>query len=151
MRSLTCGDIRLTLTKRPVVKEPPSSTAELKAKVEGQEEGGPKPLAFGSIGYNYNPQQWGQKLFPVIRFRHSWRDCLRRDSGGVRSVGRPPPLLHISARTRDVRSSTGNRRSDPAFEYESPLPASSGMNPRTGSLSWSVASYSSAASRNFTS
>ena len=43
--------------KRPVVKEPPSSTAELKAKAEGQEEGGPKPLAFGSIGYNYNPQQ----------------------------------------------------------------------------------------------
>ena len=43
--------------KRPIAKEPPSSTAELKAKAEGQEEGGPKPLAFGSIGYNYNPQQ----------------------------------------------------------------------------------------------
>jgi hypothetical protein len=43
--------------KRPIAKEPPSSTPELKAKVGGQEEGGPKPLAFGSIGYNYNPQQ----------------------------------------------------------------------------------------------
>jgi hypothetical protein len=43
--------------KRPIAKEPPSSTAELKAKAEGQDEGGPKPLAFGSIGYNYNPQQ----------------------------------------------------------------------------------------------
>ena len=43
--------------KRPIAKEPPSSPAELKAKAEGQEEEGPKPLAFGSIGYNYNPQQ----------------------------------------------------------------------------------------------
>jgi hypothetical protein len=43
--------------KRPVAKEPPSSTTELNAKAEGQAEAGPKPLAFGSIGYNYNPQQ----------------------------------------------------------------------------------------------
>jgi hypothetical protein len=42
--------------KRPIAKEPPSSTTELKAKAGTQEEGGPKPLAFGSIGYNYNPQ-----------------------------------------------------------------------------------------------
>ena len=42
--------------KKPIAKEPQSSTAELKAKAGAQEEGGPKPLAFGSIGYNYNPQ-----------------------------------------------------------------------------------------------
>jgi hypothetical protein len=42
--------------KRPIAKEPPSSTAELKANAGAQEEGGPKPLAFGSIGYNYDPQ-----------------------------------------------------------------------------------------------
>jgi hypothetical protein len=36
--------------KKPIAKEPP------KAKAGAQEEGGPKPLAFGSIGYNYNPQ-----------------------------------------------------------------------------------------------
>jgi hypothetical protein len=42
--------------KKPIAKEPPSSTTELKAKAGTQEEGGPKPLAFGSIGYNYNPQ-----------------------------------------------------------------------------------------------
>src|SRR6476646_630206 len=35
--------------KRPIAKEPPSSTAELKANAGAQEEGGPKPLAFGSI------------------------------------------------------------------------------------------------------
>jgi hypothetical protein len=38
-------------------KEPPSSTAELKARAGRQEEEGPKPLAFGSIGYNYDPQR----------------------------------------------------------------------------------------------
>ena len=43
--------------KKPIAKEAQSSTAELEAKAEGQEERGPKPLAFGSIGYNYNPQQ----------------------------------------------------------------------------------------------
>jgi hypothetical protein len=51
--------------KRPTAKEPPSrakqppsSIVESKAKEAGeQEEGGPKPLAFGSIGYNYNAQQ----------------------------------------------------------------------------------------------
>jgi len=43
--------------KRPMAKEAQSSTADLKAKAGGQEERGPKPLAFGSIGYNYNPQQ----------------------------------------------------------------------------------------------
>jgi len=43
--------------KRPIAKEPPSSTTELKAKAGVQEEAGPKPLAFGSISYNYNPQQ----------------------------------------------------------------------------------------------
>ncbi len=43
--------------KTPIAKEAQSSTAELKAKAEGQEEIGPKPLAFGSIGYNYDPQQ----------------------------------------------------------------------------------------------
>ena len=43
--------------KTPIAKETQSSTAELKAKAEEQEEIGPKPLAFGSIGYNYNPQQ----------------------------------------------------------------------------------------------
>ena len=42
--------------KKPIAKEPPSSTTELKAKAGTQEEGRPKPLAFGSIGYNYNPQ-----------------------------------------------------------------------------------------------
>lgn len=42
--------------KKPLAKEPPLSTAELKSKAGAQEEGGPKPLAFGSIGYNYNPQ-----------------------------------------------------------------------------------------------
>jgi hypothetical protein len=42
--------------KRPIAKEPPSSTAELKANAGAQEEGGPKPLAFGSIGHNYDPQ-----------------------------------------------------------------------------------------------
>jgi hypothetical protein len=26
-------------------------------RAEGQEDRGPKPLAFGSIDYNYNPQQ----------------------------------------------------------------------------------------------
>jgi len=36
--------------KRPIAKEAQSSTAELKAKAGGQEERGPKPLAFGSIG-----------------------------------------------------------------------------------------------------
>ena len=43
--------------KKPIAKEAQSSTAELEAKAEGQEDRGPKPLAFGSIGYNYNPQQ----------------------------------------------------------------------------------------------
>ena len=43
--------------KKPLAKEAQSSTADLEAKAEGQEERGPKPLAFGSIGYNYNPQQ----------------------------------------------------------------------------------------------
>lgn len=43
--------------KKPLAKEAQSSTADLEAKAEGQEERGPKPLAFGNIGYNYNPQQ----------------------------------------------------------------------------------------------
>jgi hypothetical protein len=43
--------------KPPIAKEAQSSTAKLKAKAEEQEEIVPKPLAFGSIGYNYNPQQ----------------------------------------------------------------------------------------------
>jgi hypothetical protein len=43
--------------KRPMPKETRSSTAEPKAEPGMQAEAGPKPLAFGSIGYNYNPQQ----------------------------------------------------------------------------------------------
>jgi len=43
--------------KRPMAKEVQSSTAEPKAEPGTQPEAGPKPLAFGSIGYNYNPQQ----------------------------------------------------------------------------------------------
>ena len=43
--------------KTPIAKETQSSTAELKAKADEQEEIGPKPLAFGSIGYNFNPQK----------------------------------------------------------------------------------------------
>ena len=43
--------------KRPMAKEARSSTAEPKAEPGTQAEAGPKPLAFGSIGYNYNPQQ----------------------------------------------------------------------------------------------
>ena len=43
--------------KRPMAKEAQSSTAEPKAEPGTQAEAGPKPLAFGSIGYNYNPQQ----------------------------------------------------------------------------------------------
>jgi hypothetical protein len=43
--------------KRPIAKEAQSNTAELKAMAVRQEEQGPKPMAFGSIGYNYNPQQ----------------------------------------------------------------------------------------------
>ena len=42
--------------KRPMPKEA-RSTAEPKAEPGTQAEAGPKPLAFGSIGYNYNPQQ----------------------------------------------------------------------------------------------
>jgi hypothetical protein len=43
--------------KRPIAKEAQPGTAELKPMAGRQEERGPKPLAFGSIGYNYNPQQ----------------------------------------------------------------------------------------------
>jgi hypothetical protein len=44
--------------KRPIAKEAQSSTAELKrTDDQRQGEGEPKPMAFGSIGYNYNPQQ----------------------------------------------------------------------------------------------
>jgi hypothetical protein len=46
-----------TKPKRPMAKEAQSSTAEPKAEPGTQAEAGPKPLAFGSIGYNYNPQQ----------------------------------------------------------------------------------------------
>jgi hypothetical protein len=43
--------------KRPIAKEAQSSTAELKrTDDQRQGEGEPKPMAFGSIGYNYNPQ-----------------------------------------------------------------------------------------------
>ena len=43
--------------KRPIAKEAKSNAAELRASAVRQEEQGPKPMAFGSIGYNYNPQQ----------------------------------------------------------------------------------------------
>ena len=43
--------------KRPIAKEAQSNTAELKTMAVRQEEQGPKPMAFGSFGYNYNPQQ----------------------------------------------------------------------------------------------
>jgi hypothetical protein len=44
--------------KRPIAKEAQSSTAELKrTDDQRQAEGEPKPMAFGSIGYNYDPQK----------------------------------------------------------------------------------------------
>jgi len=43
--------------KRPIAKEAKSNAAELRASAVRQEEQGPKPMAFGSIDYNYNPQQ----------------------------------------------------------------------------------------------
>jgi hypothetical protein len=43
--------------KRPIAKEEQSNPAELKPMAVRQEEQGPKPMAFGTIGYNYNPQQ----------------------------------------------------------------------------------------------
>jgi hypothetical protein len=43
--------------KRPIAKEAQSNTAKSKPMAVRQEEQGPKPMAFGSIGYNYNPQQ----------------------------------------------------------------------------------------------
>jgi hypothetical protein len=42
--------------KRPIAKETQSNTAELKAMAVRQKQE-PKPMAFGTIGYNYNPQQ----------------------------------------------------------------------------------------------
>ena len=44
-----------TRKPRPIPKKAQSSTAQPKAKTEG--EARPKPLAFGSIGYNYDPRQ----------------------------------------------------------------------------------------------
>jgi hypothetical protein len=43
--------------KRPIAKETQSNTAELKAIAVRHEKQEPKPMAFGTIGYNYNPQQ----------------------------------------------------------------------------------------------
>jgi hypothetical protein len=43
--------------KRPIAKETQSNTAELKAMAVRHEKQEPKPMAFGTIGYNYNPQQ----------------------------------------------------------------------------------------------
>ena len=44
--------------KRPIAKDAQSSTAELKrTDDQRQAEGEPKPMAFGSIGYNYGPQK----------------------------------------------------------------------------------------------
>jgi len=55
------GPHLVPLTKRkptrPIAKEAQSNAAESKAKAVQQEEQGTKPMAFGSIGYNYNPQQ----------------------------------------------------------------------------------------------
>ena len=43
--------------KRPITKEAPTTTAKQIPMEEEQGEQMPKPMAFGSIGYNYNPQQ----------------------------------------------------------------------------------------------
>ena len=43
--------------KRPTTKEVQPSTAEPKLIKHEQGDQEPKPMAFGSIGYNYNPQQ----------------------------------------------------------------------------------------------
>jgi hypothetical protein len=43
--------------QRPTAKGAQSSTAELKRKAPRQGEREPKPMAFGSIGYNYDPQR----------------------------------------------------------------------------------------------
>jgi hypothetical protein len=43
--------------KRPIAKTVGSSTAELKRIGPRQGEREPKPIAFGSIGYNYDPQR----------------------------------------------------------------------------------------------
>jgi hypothetical protein len=61
--------------KKPIAKEAQSSTAELEAKAEGQEERGPKPLAFGSIGYNYNPnsKRFAQSLLALLDVRFGER------------------------------------------------------------------------------
>ena len=43
--------------KRPITKEAPTTTVKQIPMEEEQGEQMPKPMAFGSIGYNYNPQQ----------------------------------------------------------------------------------------------
>jgi len=43
--------------KRPTTKEVQPSTTEPKLIKQEQGDQEPKPMAFGSIGYNYNPQQ----------------------------------------------------------------------------------------------
>ena len=43
--------------KRPITKEAPTTTVKQIPMDEEQGEQMPKPMAFGSIGYNYNPQQ----------------------------------------------------------------------------------------------
>ena len=43
--------------KRPTAKEAQSTTAKQKPMDQEQGEPMPKPMAFGSIGYNYNPQR----------------------------------------------------------------------------------------------
>ena len=53
------GPHLVPLTKRKPKKpiEAQSNAAEVRASAVRQKEQGPKPMAFGSIGYNYNPQQ----------------------------------------------------------------------------------------------
>ena len=46
-----------TRKPRPIPKKAQSSTAQPKAKTVTEVEAKPKPLAFGSIGYNYDPRQ----------------------------------------------------------------------------------------------
>jgi hypothetical protein len=43
--------------KRPIAKEAQTTTAKQKPMDQEQGEQMPKPMAFGSIGYNYNPQR----------------------------------------------------------------------------------------------
>ena len=43
--------------KKPITKEAQTTTVKQIPMDQEQGEQMPKPMAFGSIGYNYNPQQ----------------------------------------------------------------------------------------------